>query len=95
MDPLFDDDPALYDIQTSAAGPVGSLPLTEDMLREAPSGDIFGLSMDRWAWAGKPTELGRREEFLILSTSRVESALPTAVRSRWATTPATGKSACS
>ena len=66
MDPLLDCDPALFDIQTSAAGPAGSLPLTEEMLREAPSGDIFGLSMDvGMGW--KPSELGRRE-FLILST---------------------------
>ena len=43
MDPLLDGDPALFDIQTTAAGPAGSLPLTEEMLREAPSGGIFGL----------------------------------------------------
>src|SRR5438105_4534524 len=66
MESFFDGDPALYDIQTSAAGPVGSLPLTEEMLREAPSGDIFGLSMDvGMGW--NPAELTRRE-FLILST---------------------------
>jgi putative YjhG/YagF family dehydratase len=66
MDPLLDCDPALFNIQTSAAGPAGSLPLTEEMLREAPSGDIFGLSMDvGMGW--NPAELGRRE-FLILST---------------------------
>jgi len=66
MDSLLDCDPALYDIQTSAAGPVGSLPLTEEMLREAPSGDIFGLTMDvGMGW--NPAELNRRE-FLILST---------------------------
>ena len=66
MDPLLDGDPALYDVQTSAAGPGGSLPLTADLLREAPSGDIFGLSMDvGMGW--KPAELGR-QEFLILST---------------------------
>src|SRR5438477_3720258 len=63
---LLDGDPALYDIQTSAAGPAGTLPLTEEMLREAPSGDIFGLSMDvGMGW--NPAELTRRE-FLILST---------------------------
>jgi xylonate dehydratase len=66
MDTIFDDDPTLYDIQTSAAGPAGSLPLTAELLREAPSGDVFGLSMDvGMGW--NPRELGGGE-FLILST---------------------------
>ena len=56
----------IYDIQTHAAGPEGSLPLTAEMLLNRPSGDIFGLSHNTaMGWA--PTEL-RREEFLILST---------------------------
>lgn len=56
----------IYDIQTHAAGPEGSLPLTSEMLLNRPSGDIFGLSHNTaMGWA--PTEL-RREEFLILST---------------------------
>src|SRR5262249_57185613 len=64
---LVESDPALYDVQTSAAGPAGSLPLTEDLLREAPSGDLFGWTQDAgMGW--NPAELGRRE-FLILSTS--------------------------
>src|SRR3954470_18676846 len=63
---LVESDPALYDVQTSAAGPAGSLPLTEELLREAPSGDIFGLTQDAgMGW--NPAELGRKE-FLILST---------------------------
>jgi putative YjhG/YagF family dehydratase len=64
---LLDTDPALFDVQTSAAGPSGSLPLTEDLLREAPSGDLFGWTQDAgMGW--DPAELGRRE-FLLLSTS--------------------------
>ena len=59
-------DSDIYDIQTHAAGPEGSLPITEEMLLNRPSGDIFGLSHNTaMGWA--PTEL-RREEFLILST---------------------------
>lgn len=59
-------DSEIYDIQTHAAGPEGSLPLTAEMLLNRPSGDIFGLSHNTaMGWA--PTEL-RREEFLILST---------------------------
>src|SRR6516162_1038231 len=63
---LVDSDPSLFDVQTSAAGPAGSLPLTEELLREAPSGDVFGLTQDAgMGW--NPTELNRKE-FLILST---------------------------
>src|SRR5205085_2714458 len=59
-------DPAVFDVQTTAAGPAGSLPLTEELLRNAPSGDVFGLTQDAgMGW--NPAELGRGE-FLILST---------------------------
>jgi putative YjhG/YagF family dehydratase len=63
---LVDSDPALFAVQTTAPGPEGSLPLTAEQLREAPSGDIFGLTQDvGMGW--RPAELGGRE-FLILST---------------------------
>jgi putative YjhG/YagF family dehydratase len=63
---LLETDSALYDIQTNAAGPAGSLPLTEELLRHAPSGDVFGLSQDvGMGWSA--AELNR-PEFLILST---------------------------
>lgn len=56
----------IFDIRTRASGPAGSLPLTEEMLRERPSGDIFGLTQNAgMGW--KPGELGRKQ-FLILST---------------------------
>src|SRR5262245_11966628 len=59
-------DPSVYDVQTSAAGPGGRLPLPEELLLHAPSGHVFGLSMDvGMGW--NPSELGRKE-FLILST---------------------------
>ncbi len=64
---ILESDSALYDVQTTAAGPAGSLPLTEELLREAPSGDLFGWTQDvGMGW--KPAELSRRE-FLLLSTS--------------------------
>jgi putative YjhG/YagF family dehydratase len=64
---IVESDPALFDVQTSAAGPGGSLPLTEELLREAPSGDLFGWTQDvGMGW--KPAELNRAE-VLILSTS--------------------------
>ena len=59
-------DPSLYAIQTHGPGPAGTLPLTPEQLRQAPSGDIFGLTQDAgMGW--NPAELNRRE-FLILST---------------------------
>ncbi|MCX6904912.1 MAG: dihydroxy-acid dehydratase, partial [Verrucomicrobia bacterium] len=58
--------PAIYEIETQAAGPVGSLPLTEEMLLNRPSGDIFGLTQNAgMGW--DPAETGRKQ-FLILST---------------------------
>src|SRR5271163_4625867 len=59
-------DPSIYQLHTHGAGPAGSLPLTPELLREAPSGDIFGLTQDvGMGW--KPEDL-TGQEFLILST---------------------------
>ena len=59
FDSMVGADPSLLDVQTSAAGPAGRLPLTEELLRNAPSGDVFGLSMDAgMGW--NPAELGRK-----------------------------------
>src|ERR1051325_9463771 len=56
----------IYQVKTKASGPLGRLPLTEEMLRERPSGDIFGLTQDAgMGW--EPSEVGRKQ-FLILST---------------------------
>src|ERR1035437_464483 len=58
--------PEIYQIQTKTAGPAGSLPLTEEILLNSPSGDIFGLSQNAgMGW--NPAEAGRKQ-FLILST---------------------------
>src|SRR5580704_8609535 len=60
------DDPTLLNVPTRAPGPAGSLPLTAEMLRERPSGDLFGLSQNAgMGW--NPAALGGKE-FLILST---------------------------
>lgn len=70
----------LYDVRTHAAGPTGSLPLDEDMLRNWPSGDLFGLSQDAgMGW--EPAHVGR-DEYLILSTAggvRGEDGTPIAL----------------
>ena len=64
--PVDNDDISLFDVQTNAQGPSGALPLDEEFLRNAPSGDIFGLTQDAgMGW--NPRRL-RNPEFLILST---------------------------
>ncbi|HEV2436058.1 MAG TPA: YjhG/YagF family D-xylonate dehydratase [Verrucomicrobiae bacterium] len=62
----FDSDPEIFQIQTHTHGPAGSLPLTEELLRHGPSGDLFGLTQNAgMGW--DPAEAGRKQ-FLILST---------------------------
>jgi putative YjhG/YagF family dehydratase len=56
----------LFDVATTAAGPVGSLPLTEEMLLHRPSGDLFGLSQN--AGMGWDPQRLTGDEYLILST---------------------------
>ncbi len=43
---LSSDSDTIYDLQTHAPGPEGRLPLTDQMLRESPSGDVFGWSQN-------------------------------------------------
>ena len=57
---------AVYQVVTRAHGPAGSLPLTEAMLRERPSGDIFGLSQN--AGMGWDPRRVNETAYLILST---------------------------
>ena len=64
--PFDSDDPRLFDVSTRAPGPKGVLPLTPEMLRERPSGDLFGWTQNAgMGW--NPSALGGRE-FLMLST---------------------------
>jgi putative YjhG/YagF family dehydratase len=66
MNPFDSDDPRLFDVSTRAAGPAGALPLTAEMLRERPSGDLFGWTQNAgMGW--DPAALGGKE-FLMLST---------------------------
>jgi len=59
-------DPAIYEMISKTSGPEGKLPLTDDLLRHSPSGDLFGWSQNvGMGW--KPESLGSKE-FLILST---------------------------
>ena len=67
----------IYRVQTKAAGPAGQLPLTEEMLKSSPSGDIFGWTQNAgMGW--RPQDLGK-PEFLIISTQgglRAEDGTP-------------------
>ncbi len=59
-------DPEIYTLRTTAPGPQGRLPLTAQLLRNATSGHIFGLTQNAgMGW--DPTKLAGKE-FLILST---------------------------
>ena len=63
---LESSDASLYDIRTHAAGPSGKLPLSDEMLRTWPSGDLFGLTQAAgMGW--KPEDL-LGPQYLILST---------------------------
>jgi putative YjhG/YagF family dehydratase len=75
------DSPAdAFELITTTKGPTGRLPLTEDLLRHAPSGDLFGWSQNvGMGWS--PALLGGKE-FLILSTHgglRAEDGTPIAL----------------
>src|SRR5829696_8437440 len=78
--PFDADDPRLFDVSTRAAGPSGSLPLTAEMLRDRPSGDLFGWTQNPgMGWS--PAALGG-PEFLMLSTHggiRAEDGTPIAL----------------
>jgi putative YjhG/YagF family dehydratase len=66
LDTLIGGERALFDVRTSAPGPQGALPLTGELLLNAPSGDVFALSQNvGMGW--DPAELNRTQ-VLILST---------------------------
>ncbi|MEX2112389.1 MAG: YjhG/YagF family D-xylonate dehydratase [Pirellulales bacterium] len=73
-------DPRLYDVHTTAAGPAGSLPLTDEMLRDWPCGDLFGLVQNAgMGW--DPREMVG-PQYLLLSTQggvRADDGTPIAL----------------
>lgn len=77
---IGDQESSLYRVQTNAAGPSGSLPLTPEMLLNSPSGNLFGMTQNvGMGW--KPNLLNSKE-FLILSTQggiRGEDGTPIAL----------------
>jgi xylonate dehydratase len=63
---LDSSDTGIYEVKTHAPGPTGMLTLTETMLREEPSGNLFGLSQNAgMGWS--PSALSG-QQVLILST---------------------------
>jgi putative YjhG/YagF family dehydratase len=66
-DALFPDSPENYTLETKAPGPKGALPLTDELLRSSPSGDIFGLTQN--AGMGWDPARANDRSFLILSTA--------------------------
>ena len=66
-------DGSIYDIHAKAPGPRGSLPLTPAMLRERPSGELFGWSHDvGMGW--KPEDVGGNEIFLLSTHGGIRDA---------------------
>jgi putative YjhG/YagF family dehydratase len=63
---LYPAGPELAELRTRAPGPEGALPLTDEMLRQSPSGDLFGLTQN--AGMGWEPALAAGKQFLILST---------------------------
>src|SRR5512138_2500119 len=59
-------DESILDVRTKAPGPQGSLPLTPEIMRDYPSGHLFGWTMDA-AMGWDPGKLGGKE-VMILST---------------------------
>jgi putative YjhG/YagF family dehydratase len=71
---------ALDSVQSQAAGPTGALPLTEEMLLDRPSGDLFGMTQN--AGMGWDPQQLLRDQVLILSTQggvRAEDGRPIAL----------------
>jgi xylonate dehydratase len=77
---LSNDSQKVYDIRSSAPGPAGELPLTEEFLINAPSGDVFGWSQNvGMGW--DPSRL-KGKEILLLGTQggiRAEDGTPLAL----------------
>ena len=56
----------IYQIRTRGDSPAGQLPITEEQLRESPSGDLFGLTQS--AGMGWDPAALRGDPYLILNT---------------------------
>ena len=91
FDTIVESSPDTWTIETAGSGPSGRLPLTAEMLREQPSGDIFGLTQN----AGMGWDPARAAAPAVPHPQHPgrHPRAPTAGRSPSAITPATGRSA--
>lgn len=80
IEQILGDASHLKTTRTSGEGPAGQLPITDEMLRNEPSGNLFGLTQNAgMGWRAK--EIGR-DPYLIISTSgglRAEDGSPIAL----------------
>ena len=71
---------SIFQIQTNTAGPKGTIPLSEEILKHAPSGNLFGLSQNAGMGWNPKDFLG--PQFLILNSHggiRAEDGSPVAL----------------
>ena len=63
---FWNEHPSIYKIKTHGPGPDGELPLTPQMLKELPNGNIFGMTLN--AGMGWDPALLNNDQYLIIST---------------------------
>lgn len=77
---LLEPHDGIYTVRTQAPGPEGSLPLTAELLRESPSGTVFGMTQN--AGMGWPRANMLGPQVMIVSTAggmRSEDGRPIAL----------------
>lgn len=80
LNALLNSDQPFEPVLTQGTGPSGALPLTEEMLLDRPSGDLFGMTQN--AGMGWDPQQLLRDQVLILSTQgglRAEDGRPVAL----------------
>lgn len=81
MHPVLDSgDPSLFAPAATSQGPQGLIPFTAELLREAPSGNLFGIMQNAGMGWDPARSIGK--DFLILSTHgglRAEDGTPIAL----------------
>ena len=93
LERILDTPTSVEQVRLEGEGPAGRLPITAEMLRAEPSGNLFGMTQD--AGMGWNPPRAARARSTSSSARRAACAARTASRSRSATTPDTGRSACS
>ena len=73
LDSIYSDQlEGIYDSPTHAEGAKGELPLTEEILRTRPSGDMFGMTLNAgMGW--EPSELANDGVMMISTLAGIRS----------------------